>query len=69
MPRPASMPAQPFLSGPLRAVAEMVDTVTESVEFDRVYNELRALSDKELAARGLERRMLARHVFGMLSKS
>lgn len=67
MSRSATISTQPFLSGPLRAVAELVDSVTESVEFERLYSELGALTDQELAARGLQRRTLARYVFNTVS--
>ncbi|MEV8465535.1 hypothetical protein AB0T83_01910 [Fluviibacterium sp. DFM31] len=61
----ASNPA--FLSGPLQAVAEMFDKVTWSDEFRDRVADLSALSDRQLARRGLRRSEISRHVLRQMS--
>lgn len=56
-----------FLSGPLRAVAEMIDSCTGSREFHDRVEALRRLSDPQLAQIGLRRSEIARHVLKEMS--
>ncbi len=58
-----------FLSGPLQAVAEMFDKVTWSDEFRQRVAALDALSDRQLARKGLRRSEISRHVLRDMSLS
>ncbi|MCA8882669.1 MAG: hypothetical protein KDA50_02790 [Rhodobacteraceae bacterium] len=58
-----------FLAAPLRALAEMVDRISDSTDFALRVDELHALSDAELTAMGLRRSRIAHHVFTELSRA